>query len=221
MIRKILILELLLVIFCNMNAQIPYFAGTVGKDRLYGYTSLKFRPGINAQESYTTFQYGIGDSFATGVDLYTSVNSTYAGYIVRYGNQFNKWFGAGMQFTPSFNLGNNLKLDYLTAALYMNGSITIDKKLFWVSNTWYGINRDNKDTIDQWLYLGYSVGLDNKSSFTPMIGTIYSWKLDKDPDFSLGLYYSYKSFNFYLWGNDLLKSNPRIVIGIDFSLYTR
>ena len=56
----------------HLNAQIPYFAGTAGDRNLYGYTSVKFRPGINALESYTTIQYGITDYFATGVDLYTS-----------------------------------------------------------------------------------------------------------------------------------------------------
>ena len=39
-------------------AQIPYFAGTVGDGKLYGYSSVKARPGINQQETYTTFQYG-------------------------------------------------------------------------------------------------------------------------------------------------------------------
>jgi hypothetical protein len=33
-------------------AQIPYFAGTVGDGLLYGYSSVKARPGINRQETY-------------------------------------------------------------------------------------------------------------------------------------------------------------------------
>ena len=51
-------------------AQIPYYAGTVGDGKLYGYTSLKVRPGINHQETYTTFQYGLGDHWATGEIYY-------------------------------------------------------------------------------------------------------------------------------------------------------
>lgn len=31
-------------------------------------------------------------------------------------------------------------------------------------------------------------------------------------------YYTLKQWNFYLWGNDFLKSHPRIIIGIDFAL---
>jgi len=31
-------------------------------------------------------------------------------------------------------------------------------------------------------------------------------------------YYTLKQWNFYLWGNDFLKSHPRIVIGIDFAM---
>ena len=61
-------------------AQVPYFAGTVGDGKLYGYTSLKARPGINGQETYTCFQYGIGNSFAAGTDIYTGINSAYWGF---------------------------------------------------------------------------------------------------------------------------------------------
>ena len=64
-------------------AQIPYYAGTAGEGRLYGYTSLKVRPGINRQETYTTFHYGLGDHFATGVDLYTGPDCAYWGALVR------------------------------------------------------------------------------------------------------------------------------------------
>ena len=31
-------------------------------------------------------------------------------------------------------------------------------------------------------------------------------------------YYTLKQWNFYLWGNDFLKSHPRIIIGIDFAM---
>lgn len=48
---------LFIVVSLMVKAQIPYFAGTAGNGNIYGYTSVKFRPGINAQESYTTFQY--------------------------------------------------------------------------------------------------------------------------------------------------------------------
>ena len=51
---------LFIVASLMVKAQIPYFAGTAGNGNIYGYTSVKFRPGINAQESYTTFQYGLG-----------------------------------------------------------------------------------------------------------------------------------------------------------------
>lgn len=60
------------LLFAGLSfAQIPYFAGTVGDGRLYGYTSVKFRPGLNHQETYSTFQYGLGNHFAAGIDLYT------------------------------------------------------------------------------------------------------------------------------------------------------
>ena len=80
-------------------AQIPYYAGTVGDGKLYGYTSLKARPGINNQETYSTFQYGLGDHFATGMDLYTGPGSAYWGALVRFGVKPSKWFNIGAEFT--------------------------------------------------------------------------------------------------------------------------
>ena len=64
-------------------AQVPYFSSTAGDGNLYGYTSLKARPMHNAQETYTCFQYGIGNQVAAGIDLYTGVGSAYWGVSIR------------------------------------------------------------------------------------------------------------------------------------------
>lgn len=206
------------IIATTAIAQVPYFAGTVGNNKLYGYTSLKIRPGINAQETYTTFQYGLGNYTAVGLDLYTGKDCSYAGYLFRTGKKFSKWFGFGGQITPSFDLNDNFKFSYLTTALYMNGAISNDGNFFWCSNTWWGVNDGSPYTLTNWEYLGYAFSLKNGHSITPMIGTIHSWKFDQDVDIAAGFYYSIKSWNIYLWGNDFLKSNPRIVIGVDFAL---
>ena len=182
-------------------AQVPYFSGTVGKNKLYGYTSLKVRPGINAQETYTTFQYGTSTYTAAGLDLYTGVGCNYLGVLFRTGYKFNQWFGIGGQITPSFDLSNSMKFSYLTTALYMNGAITKDGKLFWCSNTWWGVNRDAPFTLTN----------------SPMVGAIHSWKFDQDVDIAAGFYYTIKNWDFYLWGNDFLKDHPRVVAGIDFT----
>ena len=200
------------------SAQVPYFAGTVGNGKLYGYTSLKMRPGINAQETYTTFQYGMGSYTAAGLDLYTSNGSSYAGYLFRAGKKISKWFGVGGQVTPSFDLSNNFHFSYLTAALYMNGSITKDGSLFWCSNTWWGVNDGAANTLTNWEYLGYSIPTKKGQSITPMVGLIHSWQFDQDADIAAGFYYSIKNWNIYLWGNDFLKDNPRVVVGVDFAL---
>lgn len=201
----------------ELKAQVPYFAGTVGDGKLYGYTSLKVRPGINAQETYTCFQYGIGNHLAAGTDIYTGVNSTYWGFLVRYGIKKSPWFGIGGQVTPSFDLKDNFKYSYTTGAIYMNGQITKDGKLFWCSNTWFGLNKGADNTYTNWEYLGYTFKT-GKNSITPMVGTIHSWKFDQDVDLAAGLYYSVGKFNIYLWGNDFLKDYPRVVAGVDFSL---
>lgn len=216
--KKVISVLFALFIATAATAQVPYFAGTVGNNKLYGYTSLKVRPGINAQETYTTFQYGLGNYTAVGLDLYTGTGSNYAGYLFRAGKKISKWFGIGGQITPSFDLNNNFKFSYLTTALYMNGAISNDGNFFWCSNTWWGVNDGADNTLSNWEYLGYAISLKNGNSITPMVGAIHSWKFDQDVDIAAGFYYSIKNWNIYLWGNDFLKSNPRIVVGVDFAL---
>ena len=218
--RIVLILILIIGLTYSANSQIPYFAPTVGNQKLYGYTSLKFRPGLNTQETYTTFQYGIGSLTATGLDLYTDGNSTYGGVLARFGYSFSKWIKVGIQITPSFEVTNNMKFSYLTNALYLNGNITENGKYFWVSNTWYNINRGSTNTINQYLYLGTTYSLTKEQSITPMVGVIYSWDLNKKADLTFGFYWTIKRFNIYLWTNDVLNNHPRLVIGIDFTLPT-
>ena len=215
--------RLLSIVCCllpiNAIAQIPYYAGTVGDGKLYGYTSVKARPGINHQETYTTFQYGLGDHFATGVDLYTATvtKASALGALVRYGLPLSKWFNIGAEVTPSFNLNDSFKFSYLTSALYLNGAITKDSRLFWCTNTWWVVNRDAAPAYSNYEYLGYTINIKNSRAITPMIGAIHSWRFDQDASLAAGAYYTFKNWNLYLWGNDLQKRHPRVVVGIDFS----
>lgn len=199
-------------------AQLPYFAATVGDGKMYGYSSLKWRPGINNQETYTTFQYGIGDRFATGIDLYTGLDCAYWGALVRYGQPVCKWLNIGGEVIPSFNLNDNLKFSYLSTALYMNGAISADSRLFWCTNTWWVVRDEARYTLVNNEYLGYTFRLRNGHSITPMAGTIHSWRFDQDVDITAGFYYTIKDWNVYVWGNDFLKSHPRFIVGIDFAL---
>lgn len=216
--KKILLFIFLVLSIHYSFSQVPYFSRTVGDEKLYGYTSLKVRPGINGQETYTCFQYGIGNNFAAGTDIYTGLNSAYWGFLVRYGLPINPWFNIGAQITPSFNLNDSFKYSYTTGAIYMNGQISQDGRLFWCSNTWLVFNDGADDSFTNWEYLGYSFSLKKGQSLTPMVGTIHSWKFDQDMDLAVGAYYSVGKFNIYLWGNDLFKENPRFVVGIDFTL---
>ena len=145
----IIILCLWLSASLRAFAQIPYYAGTVGDGKLYGYTSLKARPGINHQETYTTFQYGLGDHFATGIDLYTGPDCAYWGALVRYGVKPSKWFNVGAEVISSFNLNDSFKFSYLTSGLYLNGAITGDEHLFWCTNTWWVVNDGADDASEK------------------------------------------------------------------------
>jgi len=215
--KKILLTIVIVFVAITVQAQVPYFSGTVGKGKLYGYTSLKARPGTNSQETYTTFQYGIGNNVATGLDLYTGTGTSYMGVLLRGGYKISQWFGIGGQLTPSFDLNDSMKFSYLTAALYMNGNITRDGNFFWCSNTWWGVNDGADNTLSQWTYVGYSIATGKEQSITPMVGEIHSWKFDQDADIAVGFYYTLKNWNFYLWGNDFFNDNPRVVAGIDFT----
>ena len=216
--RFVVVFAIVLLSTVKVMCQIPYYAGTVGDDKMYGYSSVKFRPGQNHQETYTTFQYGVGDHFATGIDLYTGPDCAYWGALVRYGRNISKWFNVGAEVTPSFNLNDSFKFSYLTSALYLNGVLSADGNLFWCSNTWWGVYKGADNTFSNYEYIGYTVHFKNGRSITPMAGTIHSWKFDKDVDLAAGFYVSQGNWNLYLWGNDFLKSHPRFVVGIDFAL---
>ena len=216
--KKNIFIALALLCASRAIAQIPYFAGTVGDGKLYGYSSVKVRPGVNRQETYTTFQYGVGDHVATGIDLYTGPGCTYWGALVRYGMKFSQWFQAGGEVIPSFDLNDSFRFAYLTSALYLNGAISRDGCLFWATNTWWGVRKGNDNTLSNYEYLGYTIPLGEGKSVTPMAGVLHSWLMDEDADAAAGLYVTLGQWNFYLWGNDLLKSHPRVVIGIDFTL---
>lgn len=212
---------ILCIMAFSAKAQVPYFAGAPGDDNLYGYTSLKFRPGINNQETYSCFQYGITDYAATGVDIYASPYSSYMGILLRGGYKVNQWFGIGAQATPSFDLNNSMKFSYFTGAIYMNGNISSSGNFFWCSNTWFGVNKGSTNTYSQWTYLGYTISTYKEQSITPMVGEIHSWKFDQEVDLAFGAYYSIGKFNLYIWGNDFFKEHPRIVFGIDFKVSTK
>lgn len=207
-------------VFCMTRAfaQIPYFAGTVGDGKLYGYSSMKFRPGINHQETYTTFQYGVGDHFATGIDLYTGPGCAYWGGLVRYGLKISKWFQAGAEVIPSFDLNDSFRFAYLSSALYLNGAISRDGRLFWATNTWWSVKKGADNTFTNYEYLGYTIPIGNGRAITPMAGVLHSWLFDQDADIAAGFYYTLKNWNLYVWGNDFLKEHPRVIIGIDFAL---
>ena len=213
-----LIIAFFLLMATRSIAQLPYFAPTVGDGKLYGYTSVKARPGINNVETYTTFQYGIGDHFAPGIDLYTGPGCAYWGVLVRYGHKICKWFNVGAEVIPSFDLNDSFRFAYVSSALYMNGALTRNGRLFWCTNTWWTVRREDKNSIVNNEYLGYTIPFKNGHSITPMVGAIHSWRFDQEVDITAGFYYTIKNWSIYVWGNDFLKAHPRFILGIEFIL---
>jgi hypothetical protein len=216
--RKILLILFAIILKFGAVAQIPNFGTTVGDQKLYGYSSLKYRVNSDTWETYSTIQYGFSNYFQTGADLYTIGGKSYIGYVVRGGYKVCNNFKIGAQLTPSFDLGNNHKFSYLTSALYINGNISQDGKLFYVTDTWFENDKSTLTSAKQWSYLGYTIPLrGNSNSITPMAGIIHSWKFDKDVDLSFGCYYSHKNVNLYAWTNDILTKHPRFILAIEFA----
>lgn len=219
MMKRVLLLGLFLCSIYTLKAQIPNFGTTVGDDKLYGYSGMKYRANANVWETYSTLQYGISDYFQAGVDLYTSGSTNYIGYIARVGYKFSDYFKLGAQLTPSFDLGCNHKFSYLTSAIYINGNITSDGRLFYVTDTWLENNSDRLTSAKQWTYLGYTVplGKSGNNNITPMVGAIHSWKFDQDVDLSIGFYFTHKNINLYAWTNDILTDHPRFILAVEFA----
>lgn len=216
--RSTIIIGILYCLPLVANAQIPNFGTTVGSQRLYGYSSLKYRANADTWETYSTLQYGIGSHFQTGFDLYTNSGESYIGYIVRGGTKVNDFLRIGAQVTPSFSLQDNHKFCYLTSALYINGNLTKDGKWFYVTDTWLENDKDKLTSAKQWSYVGHTFDLPgNGNSITPMAGVINSWKFDQDVDLSMGFYYTHKNINLYAWTNDVLTKQPRFVVAVEFA----
>ena len=73
--KRILFIFLLSLVTMALSAQVPYFGATVGRGKVFGYSSLKARPGQNAMETYTTLQFGITDYFSVGTDIYANTGT--------------------------------------------------------------------------------------------------------------------------------------------------
>lgn len=219
MMKKIMMACLLVLSAGVAMAQVPNFGTTVGDQKLYGYSSMKYRANANTWETYSTLQYGITNYFQAGVDLYTATNQNYIGYVVRGGYKFSDYFKLGTQLTPSFDLSNQHKFSYLTSAIYINGNITKDGRLFYVTDTWLENDKDKLTSAKQWTYLGYTfpLGKSGNNSITPLVGAIHSWKFDQDVDLSMGFYFTHKNINLYAWTNDILTDHPRFILAVEFA----
>lgn len=201
----------------SLSAQVPYFGATVGKGKVFGYNSLKFRPKQNAMETYTTLQFGLTDYFSVGTDVYANNGIVDHGLYVRVGKTWSKWFSAGIQATYQSNLRDSYKFSNVNTGVFLNGNILDNGHLFWTSNTWLTFNQDRNHTYKQWWYLGGNIKFDENISLVPMIGLIHNWEFDQPADLAIGTYYVYKKYSFYLWGNDFFTKYPRITVAVDFT----
>ena len=131
--KKVLLFFLLSIISITSFAQVPYWGATVGEGKIYGYTSVKFRPGINAMQNYTTLQFGITDWFSLGTDLSVGKDYSDHGLYARIGKKWNKWISAGTQVSYMSDMRDNYKFSNVNAGLLSNGFILPSGYLTWTS----------------------------------------------------------------------------------------
>lgn len=215
--KKIFVFAVLAIVSTTVFAQVPYWGGTVGKGKVYGYTSLKFRPGINAMQDYTTLQFGITDWFSLGTDLSAGKDYTDHGLYARVGKKWNKWISTGTQVSYMSDIRDNYKFSNVNAGLLFNGFILPSGYLTWTSNTWMTFNQDGNHNYEHWAYLGSNIELDKDNSLYPMVGIVHDWKFEEPVDLAVGAWYTHKNYSVYLWGNDFFKDNPRVTVAVDFT----
>ena len=215
--KKLLFMALLMFSTLTAFAQVPYWGATVGEGKVYGYTSVKFRPGINALQDYTTLQFGITDWFSLGTDLSADKSTTDHGIYARVGKKWNKWISAGTQVSYMSNLRDNYDFSNVNAGLLFNGFILPSGYLTWTSNTWMTFNHYGSNSYQHWLYLGSNIIFNKDNSLYPMVGIVHDWKFNEPVDLAVGAWYTYKNYSFYLWGNDFFKDHPRATVAIDFT----
>lgn len=215
--KKLLLLFSFSIISLAAFAQVPYWGATVGEGKVFGYTSIKFRPGINALQNYTTLQFGITDWFSVGTDLSADKNTVDHGLYVRFGKKWNKWISTGIQSSYMSNLRDNYKFSNVNTGLLFNGYILPSGYLTWTSNTWITFNRGGNNNYEHWLYLGSNIVFNENNSLYPMIGIVHDWRFNEPVDMAVGAWFTHKKYSVYLWGNDFFKAHPRVTVAIDFT----
>jgi hypothetical protein len=212
--KKIIISLVLAFVAIAASAQIPYYGASQGKGKTYTYFSTKFHPGHNNQMMYVTASHGITNYLDLVTDVTLGTGWTYQGFGARFNAVKSKYFSVGGQVTENFNINDNYKPGYTCASLFMDGGIY--KGLHWVSNTWYTINHDADNQVDQWTYLGYTIG-----KFTPMVGAITDCTHDFKTDLAVGVYANlYKGGYVYLWGSGLTNNvnNPSRAVSLSINV---
>ena len=207
-----------------VQAQIPYFAETVGHGSFYAYTSMKFRPGNNGIENYTNFAVGLGKHMQVGLDLYVSSIPTVTvewGYTFRFNAFSSNYFSIGGQETVFVNLLDSHRFSKNQFMLIMSGSFLPNGHFKWISNTFWYWARSGQHTFEQNWNIGYNFDLGEKvGSLFPMIGCSHSWGFESAPIPAAGIVYSYKWLSAYLWCDRWFNADPRVVCSLEFTIPT-
>ncbi len=215
--KKTLLLLLFTIITSTAFSQIPFYATPLGKGTIYGYFEYQFQPGENNQGAYTYWQYGLTNWLDLGFDFQAGVDYHSTAFTAKLGYTFSKWFSIGAMIQPWFNSSDKFKFGGLLNTVLLQGSLTNNEKLFWLTNTEIGCFDDLTDYYNQQWCLGYNFELKNGDILGPMTGIKHSLHFNEDVKPFLGLYYNHKRLGVYLWGNSLAESKPEFSVGLEFT----
>jgi len=215
--KRTFLIAIFAIVSMAASAQIPYFADPLGKGTVYGYADLGFRPGTDYNDFNTYWQYGFTDWLDAGFDYAMEDGYSDMAVTAKFGHVFSQWIGISAMIQPWFTMTEKFQFEGLLTTLILQGSLTRNGKLTWLSNTGLGCFNDLDGVAGQLWYLGYNFNFKNEDTLTPMIGVEHSWKFDEDAMPTAGLYYTHKWLGVYLWSSDLLNSFPRFGIGLDFT----
>ncbi len=213
--RKLFITLLVSLLAIPAFAQIPSFHRVAGDKTMYSFAIVDWNPKTEALSSFSSYQWGIGDYFSTGVSFSNSLASQNMAFVARTGVKINKHFGIGGMLNPWFNLNRSMKYSHLSGWIAINGDVA--GNLSYCTNTNFNI-REQKMRASQLSYIAYTIGIDDNWSLTPMVGGSFSWAFNETFLPSAGLFLAYKEWGFYVWGRQLVTGDPSIEFSIEFRL---
>lgn len=208
---KHFIITLSALLICSaLSAQVPFFGTSPGKNNIYSYTQLEFKPGVSSQSLFIFSHYGITDRFSAGIEIIGGGTSLLQGFNLKYQFVAQKYLNLSIQTSARMNLNNSYRFDHQNISLFLNGMIT--KDLGYITNTYLNVYSDGTLSSYQYWYLSYQI-----KRVIIFLGETNNWTGKINPDLTIGLGVNLGRVNLYAWSGNYFHNPVRFTIGFDYS----